>query len=154
MTYESNNANIVWAKDSFTDIPNLTDNQTSVGAGRNSYGTRRASLGGFAEGSTKGWEFNSLLNAGYDFRRGNWTISPTASIAHTRVNLDNFTESGSLSPLFSVDGPHMKRDRAMIGAGVNVQLTPMLSVCGYYDGQLGSSDYRSNNVTAGLKFDF
>ncbi len=184
-----------------------------VGAGKNSYDTRRLSLGSFAEGSTDGLELNSMLNAGYNIHKGNWTLTPTASLGFTRIELDSFTETGSLTPLhfpeqhqeslrselgvnlaytvafnsvtvtpqlrlawqheyldstqtmdsrfangsgplFSVNGPHMKRDRAMIGAGVNVQITPTLSVYGYYDGQLGSSDYRSNNFTAGLRLDF
>ena len=184
-----------------------------IGAGKNSYETRRASFGGFAEGETDGWELNTLLNAGYDLNKGNWTISPTASLAYTRVNLDEFTETGSLSPLqfpdqhqeslrselgvnisytaalgrikvtpqvrlawqhefldstqtmdsrlvsgngqiFTVSGPQMDRDRAMIGAGVNVQITPTFSVYGYYDGQIGSSDYRADNVTVGMKYDF
>ena len=184
-----------------------------IGVGENSYDTRRASFGGFANGDTDAWELNTMLNAGYDLHKGNWTISPTAGVAYTRVDLDGFTEEGSLSPLrfpdqhqdslrselgvnvsytatvgsiqitpqvrlawqhefldstqsmdsrladgsgplFSVDGPHMDRDRAMLGVGVDVRITPTFRVYGYYDGQLGSSDYRSDNVTVGAKLDF
>jgi uncharacterized protein with beta-barrel porin domain len=70
-----------------------------IGAGRNSYDTSRPSLLGFAEASPDGWELDTMLNAGYDIQRGNWTITPTASAAYTRVTLNSFTETGSLSPL-------------------------------------------------------
>lgn len=184
-----------------------------LGAGHNSYDTRRASLLGFAEGNADGWQLNSMLNAGYDMRSGNWILSPNASVSYTRVTLDGFTETGSMtplnyptqhqdslrtelgltlayeaqlgsmkitpqvrvgwqheffdstqsidsrftggsSPLFTVDGPHMGRDRAVLSAGVNVQITPNVSVYGYYDGQLGSSNYNSNQVTAGVNIAF
>lgn len=184
-----------------------------LGAGYNTYDTKRSSLLGYAEGRTEGYELDTLLSAGYDFHQGNWTFSPTASVAYTRVNLNNFTETGSMTPLnypdqhqeslrtnlganisylamingmrvtpqvriswqhefldntqamesrfasgngpmFTVHGPHMDQNRALIGAGVNVQITPMVNVYGYYDGQLGGSGYYSNNVSAGIKIDF
>lgn len=184
-----------------------------LGAGYNTYDTSRSSVLGYAKGSPDGWELDTLLNAGYDFHRGNWTFSPTASVAYTQVTLNHFTETGSLtplsyptqnqdslrselgaklayaatvsgikitpqvriawqhefldstqsidsqfagggSPMFTVDGPHIERDRALVSAGVNVQITCTVSVYGYYDGQLGSSNYSANHVTAGVKVDF
>ncbi len=68
-------------------------------------------------------------------------------------SMDSRLADGS-GPVFSVDGPHMDRNRAMIGGGVDVRITPTFSVDGYYDGQLGSSDYRSNNVTVGARLEF
>ncbi len=184
-----------------------------LGAGYNSYDTRRSSLLGYADGSPDGWELNTLLNAGYDLHHGNWTFGPSASVSYTQVNLNSFTETGSMTPLnypdqdqeslrsdlgvtisytamlngikitpqvrvswqhefldstqsmdsrfasgngplFTVDGPEMDRNRALISAGVNVQITPTVAVYGYYDGQLGSSNYSANNVSAGVKIDF
>ncbi len=185
-----------------------------IGAGFNSYETSRSSLLGFAEGSPDAWELNTLINGGYDIRRGSWTITPMASASYTRVNLDSFTETGSLSPLsfpeqhqdslrtdlgvkisysgtldngmvitpqvrlawqhefldstqsmdstfvsgagstFTVNGPHMKRDRAMLSAGINVQITPAVNAYAYYDGQLGSSNHNSNSVTVGVMIEF
>lgn len=184
-----------------------------LGAGYNSYETSRSSLLGFAEGDPDGWELDTLLNAGYDIHHGNWTFSPTASIAYTQVNLNNFTETGSMTPLsypnqhqdslrselaaqisytatvkgititpqvrvawqhefldstqsmdsrfasgigpmFTVDGPSIDRNRALIGAGVSVRVNPSVSVYGYYDGQLGSSSYSSNHVSAGVTVSF
>ncbi len=184
-----------------------------VGAGYNSYDTTRSALLGYANGSAKGWELDTLLNGGYDIRQGDWTYGLTTSVAYTRVELNSFTESGSLSPLsypsqdqeslrtnlgakisytavmngikvtpqvrvswqhefldstqsmrsqfaygnspvFTVDGPEMGRDSALVSAGVNVQITPSLAVYGYYDGQIGRANYISNNVSCGLKYDF
>jgi len=184
-----------------------------LGAGLNSYETKRSSLLGYAEGGPDGWEFNAMINTGYDIRRGNWTFGPTASVSYTRVMLDGFTETGSLTPLsypdqhqeslrtelgariaynavfngmtitpqvriawqhefrdstqsmdssftggssptFSVNGPHMDRDRAVISAGISAQITPTVCVYGFYDGQIGSSNYTSNQFSAGVKIDF
>ena len=185
-----------------------------VGAGSNSYETTRSSLLGFAEGNADGWEFNSLINGGYDIHQGNWTITPMASAAYTRVNLDSFTETGSLSPLtfpeqnqdslrselgvkisysatlnngmvltpqvrlawqhefldstqsinsgfvsvpgttFTSFGPDIDRDRALLSAGLNLQVTPTVNVYAYYDGQLGSSNSNFNSVTAGVRWIF
>jgi len=184
-----------------------------IGAGYNSYDTTRAGLLGYANGSTNGWELDTLLNGGYDIHQGDWTYGLTASVAYTRVQLDSFTESGSLSPLsypsqyqeslrtnlggriaytatmggmkvtpqvrvswqhefldstqsmrsqfafgngpeFSVDGPAMGRDSALVSAGVNLQISSAFSIYAYYDGQLGRSNYISNNVSLGLKYDF
>ena len=70
-----------------------------VGAGCNSYDITRSSLGGYAYGNTGGWDFDLLLNGGYDFHKGGLTFGPIVSLAFTQVNLDQFTETGSLSPL-------------------------------------------------------
>ena len=70
-----------------------------LGAGHSSYDTKRSSLLGYASGSPAGWEFNSLVNLGYDFHAGNWSFVPAASVAYTKVKLDSFTETGSLTPL-------------------------------------------------------
>ncbi len=184
-----------------------------LGAGYNSYDTKRASIFGYANGSSEGWELDALINTGYDFHRGNWTFTPNASLAYTQVNLNSFTETGSLSslsypdqsqdslrtelgakisyaavvngmkitpqlriawqhefldstqsidsrfatgtsPLFSVDGPRIGRDRAVISAGLGIQFTPSVSGYVFYDGLLGGSGYSSNTVSAGVKVDF
>lgn len=184
-----------------------------LGAGLNSYDTRRSSLGGFAEGSPDGWELNAMVNTGYDIRRGNWTFTPTASLAYTRVTLNGFNETGSLSPLsypdqhqeslrselgariaynavlggvtltpqvriawqhefkdstqsmesnfiggagpaFTVNGPGMDKDRAVLSAGISAQVTPAVCIYGFYDGHIGSSGYDSNQFSAGVKVDF
>jgi outer membrane autotransporter protein len=185
-----------------------------LGAGYNSYDTSRSGFLGFAEGSTDGWELDAMLNTGYDIHNGNWTFTPFASLAYTRVTLNGFTETGSTSPLtfptqsqdslrsdlgvkvaysvaldngmvftpqvrlawqhefldstqsidssfvsapgspFTVNGPAIDRDRALLSAGLNVQLTPTVNIYAYYDGQLGSSNVKSNSVTLGVMMEF
>jgi outer membrane autotransporter protein len=185
-----------------------------MGAGYNSYNTHRSSVGGYAEGNPDGWELDSLINGGYDIHKGNWTITPMASLAYTRVTMNSFTETGSMSPLtfptqnqdslrtdlgveisysavmnngmvitpqarlswqhefldstqsinssfvstpgsaFTVNGPEINRDRAMISAGFNVLITPNVSAYANYDSQLGNSNYNYNSVTVGVNVAF
>lgn len=182
-----------------------------IGAGYNSYDTKRAALLGFAEGDTDAWEIDAMLNAGYDIRQGNWTFGPTASAAYTRMMLDGFSETGSLAPLsypsqhqeslrselggkvaynlvldgivitpqvrlawqhefmdstqsmesgfgggstFLVNGPHMDRDRIVLGAGLTAQLSPTFSIYAFYDGQVGDSNYQADQISVGMKLDF
>jgi outer membrane autotransporter protein len=184
-----------------------------LGAGYNEYDTKRSSLLGYATGSPDGWELDTLLNGGYDLHKGNWTFGVMASVAYTKLTLNSFTETGSLSPLrypeqsqeslrtnlgakiaytadvngikvtpqvrlswqheyldstqamnsqfatgnsrtFTVSGPEIGRDSALISAGVNVQVSPTVNVYAYYDGQLGRNNYSSNSASIGLKVDF
>ncbi|MES2982218.1 MAG: autotransporter domain-containing protein [Verrucomicrobiota bacterium] len=184
-----------------------------LGVGSHSYDITRTGLSGTALGETDGWEIDAMINTGYDIKNGNWSYGPTASIAYTRIELDEFSETGSLAPLrfpsqhqdslrsqlgakiaytaefcsmriipqvrlawqhefmdgtqsidssfvggsgasFSTSGPSMDEDRFVVGAGLTVEVTPNFSIYGSYDGNIGSSDYNSNQVTAGIKFDF
>ena len=68
-------------------------------------------------------------------------------------SIDSQFAAGS-SPMFTVSGPGMDRDRALLSAGVSVQFTPTLTGYAFYDGQLGSSSYNSNSVSVGVKLDF
>lgn len=68
-------------------------------------------------------------------------------------SIDSQFSSGN-SPIFTVNGPEIGRDSALVSAGVNVQFSPVLSVYAYYDGQLGRTNYSSNSFTVGLKYDF
>jgi outer membrane autotransporter protein len=61
---------------------------------------------------------------------------------------------GGTGSTFIVHGPDMDRDRAVLSAGLTVQIMPTVSVYGFYDGHVGSSDYKSNQVTVGVKIDF
>lgn len=85
-----------------------------LGAGSNGYEIRRTGLLGNANGSTDGWELDALINTGYDFHRGQWTITPMASLAYTQVNISSFTETGSLAPL-SYPDQHQDSLRSDLG---------------------------------------
>ncbi len=86
-------------------------------------------------------------------------ISPQVRLAWQHEFLDSkqAMESsfvGGTGSTFIVHGPDMDKDRAILSAGLTVQITPTVSVYGFYDGHVGSSDYKSNQVTAGVKIDF
>ena len=184
-----------------------------LGLAYSEYDTDRLALLGRATGDTDGVEFTTMLNTGYDFRSGNLTFGPVASVAYTRVNLDGFTESGSLTPLsysdqeqeslrtnlgarisysipagrariipsarvtwqhefmdatqsidssfasgpgpvFTVDGPEMGRDSALVTAGLTVQFNPSVAAYAFYTGQLGRANYDSHNLTLGVRISF
>jgi len=72
---------------------------TAVSGGPSGYTTHRTALQGDANGSTSGGDLNFLVAAGYDWKKGNLTIGPTASFQYSYVALDGFTETGSLAPL-------------------------------------------------------
>jgi outer membrane autotransporter protein len=68
-------------------------------AGWTNYDTRRAALLGEANGSTDGYDLNVFVTAGYDWKMGSLNFGPVASFQYTYINLDSFTETGSLAPL-------------------------------------------------------
>jgi len=72
---------------------------TSVTGGPSGYNTHRTALLGGANGSTDGGNFNVLVAAGYDWKKGALSIGPTANFQFTYVGLAGFTESGSIAPL-------------------------------------------------------
>ena len=69
------------------------------GGGWNSYDIRRTALMGDARGKTDGNEVNVLGAIGYDWKVRCLNIGPTASVQYTDVNIDQYTETGSLVPL-------------------------------------------------------
>jgi outer membrane autotransporter protein len=71
----------------------------AVTGGINGYETRRDGLQGTARGSTNGNELDMLVGAGYDWKIGAMQIGPTATFNSTFVEMDGFTERGSLAPL-------------------------------------------------------
>jgi autotransporter-associated beta strand protein len=76
----------------------------------NGYDEHRTALLGTASGDTDGRDFNALVAAGYDWKSGGLTIGPTASYQYTYVEVDGFTETGSLAPLtFSDQNAHSSR---------------------------------------------
>jgi autotransporter-associated beta strand protein len=72
---------------------------TAVSGGPSGYNTHRTALQGTASGDTDGADFNFLVAAGYDWKKGDLTVGPTASFQFSYTSLDGFTETGSLAPL-------------------------------------------------------
>jgi outer membrane autotransporter protein len=92
-----------------------------VGGGFNSYDTRRAAVGGVAEGSTEGGEFSGMLGGGYVIGQGHWTFGPTIALQYTYVGVDGFTETGSLSPLRISDNESQSL-KSYVGGWVGYEL--------------------------------
>ena len=71
----------------------------AIYGGHNVYSSSRSGLGGVASGGTGGGEFSTFISGGYDFHLGNLTLGPIGSLQYTYVNIDGFSEKGSLAPL-------------------------------------------------------
>jgi len=52
-----------------------------------------------ASGDTDGDSFSALIGGGYDLHKGGLTFGPLATLQYTYVEINSFTESGSLDPL-------------------------------------------------------
>ena len=73
-------------------------------AGHNSIDTGRPGLGGLANGGTDGSEWSTFLSGGYDFHVGRLTVGPIAALQYTEVNIDGFSEKGSVVPMAIHEG--------------------------------------------------
>jgi outer membrane autotransporter protein len=71
----------------------------AIYGGYNSYDSSRSGLGGQANGATEGAELSTFLSGGYDFHFGHLTVGPIAALQYTYVNVDGFSENGSLAPM-------------------------------------------------------
>ena len=87
----------------------------------NSYDEHRTALLGTASGNTDGRDFNALVAAGYEWKKGALTIGPTVSYQYTYVELDSFTEHGSLAPL-SFPDQNADSSRTALGAKASYDL--------------------------------
>src|SRR5262249_18815342 len=81
----------------------------------NGYDEHRTALLGTASGDTDGQDFNALITAGYEWKKGALTIGPTVSYQYTYVEFDSFTEHGSLAPLTFSD-QNTNSSRTALGA--------------------------------------
>jgi len=52
-----------------------------------------------ANGGTGGAEYSTFVSGGYDFHCGHLTVGPIAALQYTYVNINSFSEKGSLAPL-------------------------------------------------------
>ena len=55
---------------------------------------------------------------------------------------------------FTVSGPNIGRDSALVGAGFAVIFSDRFSIYAYYDGEFGRTNYISHNVSGGLRVSF
>ena len=128
-----------------------------VDGGLDSYTTQRATLGGTASGSTSGQEFTGQLNVGYDLKMDDAKLTPFVSGQLTQVNVNGFTETGSLAPLtygnqgeayLSSDlGAQISRSWTVSG----IKLSPQLSAAWEHVYQ-GNEDSLTANFGTGSSF--
>jgi uncharacterized protein with beta-barrel porin domain len=72
----------------------------AIGGGLNSYNTLRTGLQDeLVRGDTDGTEFNAIISYGSDWTFGCFNIGTWSTFQYTNVNIDKFTEEGSLAPL-------------------------------------------------------
>jgi len=67
--------------------------------GLDSYSTQRNSFGGTATGNASGMEYTGQLNMEFDFKMDSFKMSPFAAGQYTEIDVNGFSETGSLAPL-------------------------------------------------------
>ncbi len=180
--------------------------------GINSYKTNRSGYGGEADGNAQGQQLSGWLGAGYDMKMGSLHVSPYAAGQSTLVQLNGFSEQGSMVPLdipsqnqsalsselgtkmnwtwkfgemdfqprlgiawehqfqgyqdslsaglldagetFSVQGPAMGQNAAVVEAEINIQFARGLSALLQYHGKFGQTLYDSQSFTGGMTVGF
>lgn len=185
---------------------------SALAGGWNSYDTRRATLRGDGRGTADGAEFNALVGAGYDLKKGNWSFGPMATFQYSNVGINAFTEGRALGSLhipdqnedrlrsmvgirtsydwktcgvivrpdirfgwqheygdesypidarfasgageiFSVRGPAVGRNKAVLGAGFAVQWNSRVTTHLHYQGEIGGN-YYSHSAEGGVSINF
>jgi outer membrane autotransporter protein len=99
------------------------------------------------------------MKASYDWKVGHVVIVPEIDLAWQHEYGDqSYAIVSSLASgagtSFTVNSPQVGRDSLLIGAGAAVQLNERISIYAYYDGELGRTNYQSNNVSAGIRITF
>lgn len=70
-----------------------------LGGNWTDYDTGRLSGGGIATGQTDGTSVTALLGGGYDWQMGRWSLGPEFALQYSTVDVSEFTEKGSVTPL-------------------------------------------------------
>jgi outer membrane autotransporter protein len=96
------------------------------------------------------------MKASYECKIGNLLFKPEIRAAWQHEFGDNVysLDSSFGGGSFTVSGPKIGRDSALLGAGFAIQCSERCSTYFYYDGELGRSNYHSTNVSGGVRFAF
>jgi outer membrane autotransporter protein len=99
------------------------------------------------------------MKAYYDWKVGSVIIRPEIDLAWQHEYGDqSYAIISSLASgagnSFTVNSPNIGRDSLLIGAGAALLLNDRFSVYAYYDGELGRTNYQSNNVSVGVRITF
>lgn len=123
--------------------------------------TERGSLAPLAIRSGHGESLRTTLGlkASYDWKIGRVLIRPEIRAAWQHESGDgayDLTSSfaSGAGGNFSVSGPQLGRDSALIGAGFAIQWSERLSTYLYYDGEIGRSEYDSHSISGGVRLEF
>ena len=99
------------------------------------------------------------MKASYDWQVGGVVIRPEVRAAwqhefgDSSFALDSRFANGA-GNTFTVRGPEIGDDSLLLGAGVAVLWNERTSTYVYYDGEIGRSNYSSNNVSGGVRLSF
>jgi len=99
------------------------------------------------------------VTASYRWKLGNLQITPNVraswqhEYAYRALPVDAQLVSGAGS-VFTVSGPELGADSALIDAGLSVQWTPTIGTYFGYDGQVGGSNIDSHAVIGSVHVDF
>jgi outer membrane autotransporter protein len=102
---------------------------------------------------------NLGVSLSYIWRLGNTQITPKVRVSwqhefsYRALPIDAQFASGA-GGNFTVRGPELGVDSALIDAGLNVQWTTVIGTYFGYDGQVGRSNYDSQGVICSAHFDF
>ncbi len=136
--------------------PTASFNYTYVGT--NGYNEN----GSLAPLAIHGGEAESLrtafgIKASYDWKCGSVLIRPEVRAAWQHEFGDTayeLTSDFGAGDSFTVNGPQVGRDSALLGAGFAVQFNERFTTYFYYDGELGRKTYESHAVTGGVRVAF
>ncbi len=99
------------------------------------------------------------IKASYDWKIGSVLLKPEIRAAWQHEYGDSVYDLGSnfangAGDSFTVSGPRLGRDSALLGAGFAILFNDRFSTYFYYDGELGRQNYQSSNVTGGVRVAF
>ncbi len=97
------------------------------------------------------------LQASYTAMLGRVSFTPfvRAQWEHEFLTSTPTVDAGFIpGDTFTVNGPHLGRDGALVDAGIGLQLTPTVGLFSYYTGRLGRENYNVQGVTGGLRVSF
>ena len=140
-----------WKRGALTIGPTATLNYTYVGLDGF---TERGSFAPLAIENRYGESLRSAagFKASYDWKVGGVIVKPEVRAAWQHEYGDaGYDMSSSFANgagnSFTVSGPRIGRDSALLGAGFAIQYSKRCSTYLYYDGQIGRLNYDSHSVT-------
>jgi outer membrane autotransporter protein len=133
-----------------------------LGGGYNNYQvTRNISFPGInrtASSAPGAGELDTMLGAGYNFRKGNWTFGPMASLQYTYLGVNGFNENGAQSLDLTSGGWNTASMLSSIGAQAaytwqatrNLVVVPQINLS--WQHEFMQNPYAINSTMGGANF--